>query len=66
MIKWTEENSDMAGTTAAMRRAAQRAKDLAKLHGQPLALLLNGKVTLVPADQLPDLFDANGKPTATP
>ena len=56
MIKWSEENRDMAGTEAAMRRAAQRARDIALLHGQPLAIMRNGKVTLVPAAELPDLF----------
>ena len=67
MIKWSAGNSDMAGSEAAMRRAAQRARDIARRHGQPLAIMKNGNVTLVPADELPDLDEpakANAEPKA--
>ena len=44
MIKRTEENSDMAGSRAAMFRAARRACELAEMHGHPVAISRGGKV----------------------
>lgn len=63
MIKPTKDNSDMAGSQAAMIRAARRARELARQFNQPLALWKDGKVVLVPLDQLPPLPDE--KPQTT-
>lgn len=54
-VKWSEIDRDLAGTEAAMLRAARAARDLARRYGQPLAIMRNGKVTLVSADDLPEL-----------
>lgn len=57
MMQWSEENQDMAGSQAAMVRAARRARDLAKQNGQPLAFWRDGKVVRVSPDELPPLPD---------
>jgi DhnA family fructose-bisphosphate aldolase class Ia len=45
----------MQGSRAAMIRAARRAAEQAKQHGQPLVLWRDGRVVLVMPDDLPDL-----------
>jgi hypothetical protein len=57
LTKWSEEHSDMAGSQAAMIRAARRARELARQHNQPLALSKDGKVVVVWPDDLPPLPD---------
>ena len=44
MIQWTEQDADMAGSQAAMLRAARRACELVKMHGHPNAISRNGKL----------------------
>jgi len=46
---------DMQGSRTAMIRAARRAAEQAKQHGQPLVLWRNGQVVHVMPDELPDL-----------
>lgn len=48
---------DMQGSRAAMIRAARRAAEQAKQHGQPLVLWRGGRVVRVMPDELPDLPD---------
>ena len=45
----------MQGSRAAMIRAARRAAEQAKQHGQPLVLWRDGQVVRVMPDKLPDL-----------
>lgn len=46
---------DMQGSRAAMIRAARRAAEQARQHGQPLVLWRDGQVVRVMPDELPDL-----------
>lgn len=46
---------DMAGSRLAMIRAARRAAELARQHGQPLLLWRDGKVIRAMPDDLPIL-----------
>lgn len=48
---------DMQGSRAAMIRAARRAAEQAKQHGQPLVLWRDGRVVRVMPDELPGLPD---------
>jgi hypothetical protein len=57
MMQWTEQNSDMAGSQAAMIRAARRAREVARQNNQPLVLWQDGKVVEVMPDDLPPLPD---------
>ncbi len=59
MIKRTEENADMAGSHAAMIRAARRACQLAKMHGLPVAISRAGKVVQVPPEEVLAELDAS-------
>ena len=52
MIKRTEENADMAGSQAAMIRAARRACELAKIYKHPIAISRGGKVVEVPPEEV--------------
>jgi len=45
MIRETEENADMIGSHAAMLRAVRRACERARMHGLPIAISRDGKVT---------------------
>ena len=63
MIKWTETNSDMAGSQAAMIRAARRAREVARQNNQPLVLWQDGKVVEVMPDDLPPLPDETAEKT---
>ena len=47
-----EENADMAGSRAAMFRAARRACELARMHGHPVAISRNGRVVEVPPHEV--------------
>jgi len=55
MKKLSPENADMAGTYPAMLRAAQRAREVARLHGTPLVVMQKGKVVEIPPDKIKDL-----------
>ena len=59
MIKHIEENADMAGTRAAMFRAARRACELAKMYGHPVAISREGKVAKVPPEEVLAVLDAS-------
>lgn len=48
---------EMQGSRAAMIRAARRAAEQAKQHGQPLVLWRDGHVVRVMPDELPELPD---------
>jgi len=55
MINWSEDNQDMAGSQAAMVRAARRARELAKQTNQPLVFWRDGKIVKIAPDDLPPL-----------
>jgi len=59
MIKHTKENADMAGSRAAMFRAARRACELAKMHGHPLAISRAGKTVEAPPEEVLAELDAS-------
>lgn len=59
MIKRTDRDADMAGTRAAMFRAARRACELAKMHGHPVAISRGGKVVRVPPEDVLAELDAH-------
>lgn len=46
---------DMQGSRTAMIRAARRAAEQARQHGQPLILWRDGQVVRIMPDELPDL-----------
>ena len=46
---------EMQGSRTAMIRAARRAAEQAKQHGQPLVLWRDGHVVRIMPDELPDL-----------
>jgi hypothetical protein len=48
---------DMQGSRTAMIRAARRAAEQAKQHGQPVILWRDGRVVRVMPNELPDLPD---------
>jgi len=58
MIGRTEENSDMAGSRAALFRAARRACELAKMYGHPVAISRGGKVVKAQPDEVLAELDA--------
>ncbi len=57
MIQHEDRYRDMKGSRSSMIRAARRAADMAKLHGQPLLLWRDGQVIRVMPDKLPNLPD---------
>lgn len=57
MLKWSEQNRDMAGSQAALIRAARRARETARQNNQPLAFWRDGKVVKIYPDELPPLPD---------
>lgn len=48
-------SATMAKVGPAMRRAAQRARELARMHSVPLVICRDGKVVHIPPDQIEDL-----------
>jgi poly-beta-hydroxyalkanoate depolymerase len=57
-MKWTELDADMAGSYAAVLRAARRAREIARMHGVPIVIWRDGKVVEVyPDDPTFDLPD---------
>ena len=46
---------DLLGSYPAMLRAAQRAREAARIHGTPLVIMQNGKVVEIPPDKIKDL-----------
>ncbi len=50
-----EKYPDMQGSRKAMIRAARRAAEQAKQHGQPLVLWRDGRIAMVMPDDLPSL-----------
>ena len=64
MIKRTEENADMAGSHAAMFRAARRACERAKMHGLPVAISRAGKVVALPPEEVIAALDARERETS--
>lgn len=55
MIRPEDRSRDMEGSRKAMIRAARRAAELAKQHGQPLLLWRDGQIVRVRPDDLPEL-----------
>jgi len=54
------EASLTAKAETALRRAAAKAAELHRRHGLPLVVWKDGKVTLVPAEQLPVVREGDG------
>lgn len=50
-----DQYPDMQGSRTAMIRAARRAAEQAKQHGQPLVLWRDGQVVRIMPSELPDL-----------
>ncbi len=46
MIKWPPEHAEMAKVEAALIRASQAARDLARRHGVPVVVWKDGQVVL--------------------
>lgn len=59
MINHVKKDPDMAGTRAAMFRAARRACELAKMHGHPVAISRGGKVVEAPPEEVLAELDAS-------
>ena len=57
MTKPQDKYTDLQGSRKAMIRAARRAAELAKKHGQPLLLWRDGQMVEVMPDDLPPLPD---------
>ena len=57
MIQQQDRYRDMDGSRTAIIRAARRAAELAKQHGQPLLLWRDGQMIRIMPDELPDLPD---------
>ena len=55
MIKSSRKAADLIGTYPAMLRAAQRAREVARMHKTPLVLWQDGKVVEIPPDEIEDL-----------
>lgn len=54
MITWPPEHAEMAKIEAALVRAAQAARELARRHGAPVVVWRDGQVVLEsPGDALP-------------
>ena len=51
---------------AALRRAAQRARELARRNGVPLVIWRDGKTVHIPPEQIEDLPDQVSAPTTAP
>lgn len=60
MMKWSDENQDMAGTQAAILRATRRAIQEARLRGELVPQWRDGQVVWIPPDEieLPAAADA--------
>ena len=50
MINWPPEHAEMGKTEAALIRAAQAARDLARMHGEPIVVWRDGEVVLESVD----------------
>ena len=61
MSQKTDRYRDMEGSRVAMIRAARRAAELARQHGQPLLLWRDGQVVRIWPDDLPDLPERTPK-----
>ena len=57
MIQLDDKYRDLQGSRRAMIRAARRAAEVARQHGQPLVLWRDGQVVHVQPDDLPDMPD---------
>jgi hypothetical protein len=55
VIKLSRKNADMNGAYPAMLRAAQRAREVARMYKTPLVLWQDGKVVEIPPDEIEDL-----------
>lgn len=52
MIKWSDENQDMAGTQAAMLRATRQALQEARLRGELVPQWRDGQVVWIRPDEI--------------
>ena len=66
MMNWSDKNSDMAGTQAAMFRATRKAINEAKLRGELVPQWRDGKVVWVRPEEveLPPEQDDQATPPA--
>lgn len=55
MIQPDDKQHDIYGSQPAMIRAARRAAEQARQHGQPLVFWKDGQVVRVMPDELPEL-----------
>jgi hypothetical protein len=55
---------EMAKVGPALRRAAQRARELARLHGVPLVIWRDGRIVHIPPGQIEDLPEFRRTSTA--
>ena len=46
IINWPPEHAEMGKIEAALIRAAQAARELARMHGEPIVVWRDGKVVL--------------------
>jgi len=66
MVTWGENDQDMAGSYAAMLRAAQRAREIAKQTGTPLVIWRDGRVVLLSPHDLTEMDPAQFQSRLTP
>ena len=52
MINWPPEHAEMGKIESALIRAAQAARDLARMHGEPIVVWRDGKVVLESVDDV--------------
>jgi argonaute-like protein implicated in RNA metabolism and viral defense len=59
MINWPPEHAEMGKIEAALIRAAQAARDLARMHGEPIVVWRDGKVVLELVDDVQTAKEAD-------
>ena len=64
MMKWSDENQDMAGTQAAMLRATRRAIQEARLRGELVPQWRDGQVVWIRPDEIELPAAADARATA--
>ena len=52
MINWPPDHAEMGKIEAALIRAAQAARELARMHGEPIVVWRDGEVVLEPVDDV--------------
>jgi len=65
MMKWSDENQDMAGTQAAMLRATRKAIQEARLRGELVPQWRDGHVVWIRPEEIELPADPDARATAT-